>query len=146
MKKKLISLLLGIGVTCSAQADDLMTVYMMAVENDPLINRAEAQKDAAYAGINLSRASLLPQIAASISYTDSTREFVSRQQLGGGDFIDVGGDVDVESKNFGIDLSMSLYDHANWLNYDRAELVAQQSDAVLASTNTSSSAAVPCRS
>jgi outer membrane protein len=33
----------------------------------------------------------------------------------------------------GLDLSMSIYDHANWVGMDRAEKVAQQGDANLAS-------------
>ncbi len=136
MKKTLISIMLGLSFANTAFADDLMTVYQIAVENDPLINRAEAQKDAAYLGINLNRAALLPQISGSISYTDSFRES-QRQQSDRNDsgeleFFEVAIDTDTEALSYGIDLNMSLYDHSNWLNMDRAELVAQQSDASLA--------------
>ncbi|MGQ8364995.1 outer membrane channel protein TolC [Glaciecola sp. 1036] len=131
MKKTLVSIFLGISLSSSAFADDLLTVYQMAVENDPLINRAEAQKDAAYAGIDISRASLLPQISGSVSYTDSSREIVDQQLISETEFIQISGDVDTSSLSYGLDLNMSLYDHSNWLNLNRAEIVAQQSDASL---------------
>ncbi|MFC3121167.1 outer membrane channel protein TolC [Agaribacter flavus] len=136
MKKTLISIVLGFGLANTALADDLMTVYQIAVENDPLINRAEAQKDVAYSGISLSRASLLPQITGSVSYSDGSRETFNQQsdrdENGNLEFFEVAGDVDSESLSYGVELNMSLYDHSDWLNMDRAELVAQQSDAALA--------------
>lgn len=123
MKKTLLSLVLGLSVSGAAFADDLASVYQMALEKDPILNRTKAQKEAAYAGIDVSRASLLPQISGSISYTDSTRESLNSN--------DAVVDVNSKSLSYGIDLRMSLYDHANWIGMDRAELVAQQSDAQL---------------
>ena len=46
------------GLSTSVLADDLYQVYQMAVEKDPTINRAKADRDAAFEGISLSRASL----------------------------------------------------------------------------------------
>ncbi len=123
MKKTVISLILGLSLSSSVFADDLATVYELAQANDPIINRAKAQKDAAYAGIEISRASLLPQISGNVSYSDSSRESLFGPNVT---------DVDTNTLSYGIDLTMSLYDHANWLGLNRAELLAQQSDAVLA--------------
>lgn len=122
MKKTLVSLVLGLAVSSGALADDLATIYELAQANDPIINRAKAQKDAAYAGIAVSRANLLPQISGTLSYSDSTRETLFGPNV-----------VDIDSSTLAADitLNMSLYDHANWLGLDRAELVAQQSDASL---------------
>ncbi|MDT0593361.1 outer membrane channel protein TolC [Glaciecola petra] len=122
MKKTLVSLVLGLAVSSGALADDLATIYELAQANDPIINRAKAQKDAAYAGIAVSRANLLPQISGTLAYSDSTRETLFGPSV-----------VDIDSSTLSADitLSMSLYDHANWLGLDRAELVAQQSDASL---------------
>ncbi|MFC4700483.1 outer membrane channel protein TolC [Glaciecola siphonariae] len=126
MKKTLLTLIVGFAVSGGAYADDLMTVYQLAAENDPIINRAQAQKESAYAAIDLNRASLLPQLSGSVSYSDSSSE---RFQPGFGVF-----NIDNTSLSYGIELNMSLYDHANWLGLDRAELVAQQSDASLGAT------------
>jgi outer membrane protein len=132
MKKTFIALVIGLSFSSAAFADDLATIYELAQANDPIINRAKAQKDAAYTGIALSRASLLPQISSSVSYTKSKRDTQFNQTVEN----PVGSIVDAETStlNYGLDLSMSLYDHANWLGMDRAELVAQQSDAVLGAT------------
>lgn len=123
MKKTILTLFVGLAVSGSSFADDLMAVYSLAADNDPIINRAKAQKESAYSAIDLSRANLLPQLSGTVSYSDSSSQ---RFQPGFGVF-----DIDNTSLSYGIDLSMSLYDHANWLGLDRAELVAQQSDASL---------------
>jgi len=126
MKKTFLTLLIGASLSTNAFADDLMTVYTLALDNDPAISRAAAQKDAAYAAIDLNRASLLPQLTGNVSYTDSTRESF---QPGFGVF-----EFDSTSLSYGINLNMSIYDHANYLGLDRAELLAQQSDANLAAS------------
>ncbi|WP_159119593.1 outer membrane channel protein TolC [Alteromonas sp. KUL150] len=130
MKRTLLSLVIGVSMTTSALADDLMRVYQQALANDPLVNQAKAQRDAAFEGISLSRASLLPQISGSVGYTHAESERF--QQLGPDTIFTT--DTTVDTKDYGISLSMSLYDHANWLNLDRAEKVAEQSDAQLAAS------------
>ncbi len=125
MKKTLVSLFIGLTLSSTVLADDLATVFQLAQANDPVINRAKAQKEAAYTGIDISRANLLPQISGSISYTDSSRDTLFGTQIAS---------IDSTTLNYGIDLRMSLYDHSNWIGMDRAELVAQQSDANLGAT------------
>jgi outer membrane protein len=136
MKKTIITLLVGMTFSATVSADDLLAVYQLAAQNDPIINRALAQKNAAYAAIDLSRANLLPQLSGSVSYTDSTAEVFDQQFVPGAEgeeprAFDFGGDNETTTLRYGIDLNMSLYDHANWLGMDRAELIAQQSDANL---------------
>jgi outer membrane protein len=125
MKKSILSLLVGLSVVSQAFADDLYQVYQQAMVKDPTINRAEAERNSAYEGISISRASLLPQISGSIGYTDSTSESP--------DFLDDGSITVVSSDSarlgMSLDLSLSIYDHSNWIAMDRAEKVAQQSDA-----------------
>jgi len=134
MNRKLLSLAIGFSVTTGALADDLTQVYQQALANDPLVNQAKAQRDAAFEGISISRANLLPQISGSMSYTTSTSE--SAQTLGSDadDLQVVTFETDTDSIDYGISLSMSLYDHANWIGLDRAEKVAEQSDAQLAAS------------
>jgi len=74
MKKSILSLLVGFSVASQAFADDLHQVYQRALEQDPTINRAQADRDAAFEGISISRASLLPQVSGVISYTDSSQD------------------------------------------------------------------------
>ena len=98
-----------------------------------MVNQAKAQRDAAFEGISISRASLLPQISGSVGYTTSTAE---RAQTLGPDtiFKQMVFETDVDTIDYGLPYQMSLYDHANWLGLDRAEKVAEQSDAQLAAS------------
>ena len=129
MKKTFLSLLISISVSTSAFADDLYQVYQMAVEKDPTINGAKADRDAAFEGISVSRANLLPQISGAISYSDSTSEsfnFETNEVTGESTI----GIIESKSKNLGLDLnlSLSIYNRQNWVALSRAEKVAQQSD------------------
>ena len=141
MKKTLLSLFIGLGLSAPILADDLSQVYQLALENDPVINRAKADKELAYSGIALSRANLLPQISGAVSYSVNSGDQVDTDFDDNDTPDDPSDDTlifltnDSESKtlNMGIDLTMSLYDHANWVAMDRAEKVAQQGEANLAS-------------
>lgn len=111
MKKTLLSLLIGLGISTQAVAEDLYQVYQQALQNDPTTLKAQADKDAAYSGIDLNRASLLPQISFSLT-AGQTR-----------------GDSFSDSNEYSFTLNQSLFDWSNWKNFDRAELVATQADA-----------------
>jgi len=137
MKKTFLSSFICIGISMglstSVSADDLYQVYQMAVEKDPTINRAKADRDAAFEGISISRASLLPQVSGTVSYSDSTSEQFDFQAPpetapeGTPPIINI---VDSDSKNLGLDLTLnlSIYDRQNWVALSRAEKVASQSD------------------
>ena len=137
MKKTFLSSLICVGISMglstSVFADDLYQVYQMAVEKDPTTNRAKADRDAAFEGISISRANLLPQVSGSVSYSDSTSEQFDFQPVpdtapvGTPPVINI---VDSDSKNLGLDLSLnlSIYDRQNWVALSRAEKVASQSD------------------
>ncbi|GAC16911.1 outer membrane channel protein TolC [Aliiglaciecola lipolytica] len=149
MKKSILSLLIGFSVATQAYADDLYQVYQRALEQDPTINKAKADRDAAFEGISISRANLLPQISGVIGYTDSTSDqfnFTTVPVLDPSTnepVLDQNGDpvtttevsiFNNQSKNLGwdINLSLSIYDHQNWVGLNRAEKVAQQSDTTYA--------------
>lgn len=133
MKKTLLSILVGLSIASSATADNLLDVYEQALANDPVVKQAKADRDSAYQGIPLSRANLLPQISGTISYralsgstagnavpvTDANGNTVLTFPL-----FDFAQDTLTKSLN----AEISIYDHSNWVNYRRAEKVAQQSD------------------
>lgn len=111
MKKTLLSLLLGLGVSSHALGEDLYRVYQDAIKNDPSYLQSHSQKQAAFSAIDVSRASLLPQISLSLSASHE------------------GGDADVKQNAARIGLRQSIWDATNWTRLDRAELVASQADA-----------------
>jgi outer membrane protein len=128
MKKTLLSLFIGCSLTASVLADDLSQVYQLALQNDPVINRAKANKELAYSGIALSRSNLLPQLSGSVSYSLTSGDQIFTTENGFGTI-----ESESDTLSMGLDLRMSIYDHANWVGMDRAEKVAQQGDANLAS-------------
>ena len=111
MKKTILSLLVGFSVASQAFADDLYQVYQQALKNDPATLQSQAQKDAAFASIDSSRASLLPQL--DFSFT------VYKEGVDGAR----------ESNSGKLELNQSIYNAANWAGLDRAELVASQAEA-----------------
>ncbi|WP_340678466.1 TolC family protein, partial [Paraglaciecola sp.] len=115
MKKTLLSLLIGIGMTSATYADSLFDVYQQALQNDPATLQSKATKEAAFIDIDKSRAGLLPQISLSLT-ADKTY-----------------GDRDGSTNSARLSLSQSIYDHSVWVALDRAELVASRADTTYAS-------------
>lgn len=111
MKKTLLSLLVGFAVSTHAVAEDLAQIYQQALQSDPATLNSKASRDAAYAGIDLSRAALLPQLSLTVTQSQTRGDIFS--------------DVNVFSGT----LQQSIYNYANWENLARAELVASQADA-----------------
>lgn len=111
MKKTLLSLLVGFSVSTSVMAENLSQVYKEALNSDPSTLRARADKDAAYSGIDISRASLLPNISLTVTEQQTRGDIVS--------------DVNV----IGATLRQSIYDHSIWKSLGRAELIASRADA-----------------
>lgn len=75
MKIKLLSLALSFGLGLSsltASATDLTDIYRMALENDPELLRAAAERDAARSSIDVSRADWFPQIDFRAGYSYQT--------------------------------------------------------------------------
>ena len=111
MKKSILSLLVGFSVASQAFADDLYQVYQQALQNDPATLQSQARKDAAFASIGSSRASLLPNIDFTFGMSKS------------------GIDSNEQGNTATLSLTQSIYSAANWAGLDRAELVASQSEA-----------------
>lgn len=77
MKTKFLSLALGISLGLSsltANATDLTDIYRMALENDPQLLRAAAERDAARSAIDVSRADWFPQIDFQTGYSYNRSE------------------------------------------------------------------------
>ncbi len=133
MKKTFLSSLIcmgiSMGLSSSVFADDLYQVYQMAVEKDPTTNRAKADRDAAFEGISLSRANLLPQVSFSVDYAERTQERIVVIPESASRPAEIG-IAAFDSTNITTDLTLdlSIYDRQNWVALSRAEKVAHQSD------------------
>ncbi len=119
MKKTLISTLVLSSLSLfslNLSAEDLKTVYQLATQKDPVVQRAAATRDAAAARIDVSKANLLPTISLNIDAGRSTREnlrFSSDNSVGAT-----------------LQARQSVFSWTNWQNLSRAEKVALQNQTV----------------
>ncbi|WP_432451846.1 MULTISPECIES: outer membrane channel protein TolC [unclassified Agarivorans] len=117
MSFKIKSLLLGslLGISAfQVSADDLLQIYQLAQEKDPVILQSKAQRDIAFEQISESKASLLPQIgfSAGATYTDTDNQAIDS----------------ISNSSASVSLSQSLYSQSNWTNLSIAEKNASQAD------------------
>ncbi|MGX5915569.1 outer membrane channel protein TolC [Aliidiomarina sp. Khilg15.8] len=81
MKIRFLSLALSVGLGLSsltANATDLTDIYRMALENDPQLLRAEAERNAAKSSVDVSRADWWPQIDFRVGYNYSHQDSAGR--------------------------------------------------------------------
>jgi outer membrane protein len=129
--------LLAAGLAVPASAADLLQAYELARKSDPQLAAAEARAAAAQAGVSQSRAALLPQISASASLTDSDSEntsfgaFPAPTQTDP-DAVGFGPNVsasDTRDRRYGLNLSQSIYDRADYTRLKAARAQAAQAEA-----------------
>lgn len=119
MKKTLLGTLVLSSLTLFSvqlSAEDLRTVYQLATQKDPVVQRAAASRDAAAARIDVSRARLLPSVVAGADITRATRDnlrFSGSNSMGAN-----------------IRASQSVFDWNRWQSLSRSEKVALQSQTV----------------
>lgn len=105
-----VALSLGLGIgAIPAQASDLSDIYRLALENDPRLLRAAAERDSAKSGVDVSRADWWPQINFGMSYSDSSSDNVTNTDSG---FIV--GKVDTTSFSQEITLSQTVFNLGTW--------------------------------
>lgn len=113
MKRTLLSVMVLLGVSAGAQAENLLDIYQQAQLKDPQLLQSKAVRDQAFEKINQSRAALLPQI-----------------NLGAGlNYLQNQGDTQTGTTASGnLSLDQSIYRRSNWINLDLTEKSATQSD------------------
>ncbi|NRA60757.1 MAG: outer membrane channel protein TolC [Psychrobium sp.] len=123
LNKLILSISLGM-LSLTANADGLHQIYQQALQGDPQIKQAKANRDQSFESISQSRAVLLPQITGSISLAN-----------GGVDFPHDGHSFkmgDHWGGNMNVSLTQQIYSHGSWLSLSLAEKTASRSDAQLA--------------
>ncbi len=104
--KVFLSLALGLGLSTSAQAVDLVGVYELAQSHDAEIRAAEQQLKAAGEIPTQARASLLPRVTGSAGATiGSSTTTIEGTELDS---------EDTDTERWGVTLQQSLYDDANF--------------------------------
>ena len=128
MKKHLLSATVGLAlsaVTFTSSADDLAQIYQLAVNNDPALLRAAAERDAAQKNVDIAKSAFWPQLTGQAGYSESTSESESY-------FETQDAYVTLESErtgwNAGITLNQSIFDWSTWQQADIAEKQAYQAE------------------
>ena len=125
------------GIAGGAHADDLLQAYELARQSDPQLSAADAQRLQQGEGPIQARSALLPQINGSLGFQDSAQAgeqttVISRDPL----IIDSGvGFSDSRSRDSGVTLNQSIYDHRNWTRLRAARTRAEQFTAVYDAAN-----------
>jgi outer membrane protein len=115
---------LGPLLATSARGEDLMQIYRDAVQNDPALASAQANWQATQEVLPQAKAGLLPNAAATGSFTGNRYE------------TKVKGDPNTLSNNYGqinagVSAAQPLFRYQNIVNYDQAKQTVAQSDDVL---------------
>ena len=107
LRKTILTSIISILFTPLASANSITEIYQTALEQDPSIRQAQANFMALKQANPLAKASLLPQLIASISHNQNRIQ-------------------DSTTQTASIDLNQSIYKHSNWLNLSKAEQQIQQ--------------------
>ena len=137
MSRPMIRTLLSFAVALAllpgvAGAEDMLQAYQQARDSDPVLAQAGAQQRATREGITQARALLLPQIAASYSYSKSHGTSSSTQPFNTGAGFQIFSFTS-SSRNYGTTLqgtlSQTLFDFSKWSNYKSSQAQAASQDA-----------------
>ncbi len=126
MKKKLIPALIALSCGFSASqaaADDLLTVYEVALANDPVVLKAHANKKAQQYNIDSAVGTLLPQIGFTMGYTKTDTDYNAINPQTGTS----SSDSTTFTRRIGLD--QELFNLSSWKTLDIAEKQALQADA-----------------
>lgn len=120
----------------SPDSADLLQVYQRALQNDPVIREAEANRLATLESQPQARAGLLPQLTATGSYTQGDTDFTRAQ------FFDTDGDDetppealtisttgrDVNTTQYQVSLRQALFRWDRWVTLKRADKQVAQAE------------------
>jgi outer membrane protein len=120
-----------------APAADLLAVYQRALQNDPQLKEAEANRLAALESKPQALAALLPQVAGNGTASKEKDKGQSNQvetvQVAGGPTINesfpFNGRVTTINHKYGIDLTQNLFRWENWVALRRADAQVAQAEA-----------------
>jgi outer membrane protein len=137
--KRLLSLIVLCGAAATAPAADLLAVYQRALQNDPTLREAEANRLASLEAKPQALAALLPQLSGSGLVTrerdtgsQNTTEPVSTGLPGSPTVLEsfpFDGRTDTTTHRYGLDLKQNIFNWGNWVALERADSQVAQAEA-----------------
>ncbi len=125
--KRLIPLLLTLIPALPLQAEDLMTIYQLALQNDPQLQAAKEQLNAARESKSLARSQLLPTIGLGATYDVVRTDLKTRQGVSVDD-----SSTDRE-KALALSLTQPIYRRDRLLQLEQTDSTIAQAEAEYAS-------------
>lgn len=120
-------------VPALASAEDLNQIYELARQNDPVLSGAEAQRLSVAEGVDQATAALLPQISASLGFSDSRSDSYSAEIAGDAQgnlgFRVITGETDGRGTRLNGQLTQSIVDFSRWTARKAAKELALRGDA-----------------
>lgn len=124
VKRTRLSLLLaGLMVfSTSSQADNLMDIYQLALENDNQLKADKAEYTAGLESLTIGRAGLLPQINGDVGWDKSDTD--KTNNLDTGVWLEQN-DSNQEQSSWGVSLSQPLFDMRAWHTYQQGHALSE---------------------
>jgi outer membrane protein len=137
--KRLLTLIVLCSGAAHAPAADLLAVYQRALQNDPTLREAEANRLAALEAKPQALSALLPQLSASgvvsrerDTGSQNTTEPVSTGAPGSPTILEsfpFDGRTDTTTHRYGVDLKQNIFRWENWVALQRADSQVAQAEA-----------------
>ncbi|MDO3380879.1 TolC family outer membrane protein [Gilvimarinus algae] len=125
-KRYLIAAL--VALSSSAQANSILDIYQLALENDPQLKADRAAYEAGLENKTIARAGLLPQISGSGSYTLSESE--TTYEISNGQAVtQPPGESESDVVRWGLNLDQALVDLNAWHTYQQGIALSEQAKA-----------------
>jgi len=135
VRRHVRSLLLAAALVASplAQSADLADVYQRALQNDPRIREAEANRLASLESKPQALSALLPQLTGSGAFSDDKSDgeatFLSRDPLGNAIVARTQSESETETTRWDLTLRQSVFRWQNWVALRRADSTVAQAEA-----------------
>ena len=115
-KNVLAAMLLGAVGVSSANAEDLMQIYALALKNDPTFRAEFHEHEASKEIYAQAKAVLLPTIKFDYTETDTTQDIVSSDNA-----VFASGSTSFPTTDMTLSLTQSLYSFSNWAYFKQAK-------------------------
>jgi outer membrane protein len=122
--------LAGLSVAPAAGAASLLEVYQQALQSDPLIHEAESRRLAAQEASPQARGLLLPQVAASGSWTDGDQSGSNVEVDPNGNFGAVAFRTEFEDTSWNLSLRQTIFRWDQIVNLKQANKIVARADVV----------------
>jgi outer membrane protein len=123
------------GISAQASATDLVQAYDLARNSDPQFASAEALRKAQQEGVVQSRAALLPQVSADVTFNHSEISSSGSQVFNGVTSGVNSSSNESSRRGSGVNVQQSVFDFGNYTRLGASKSRALQADAELAAAD-----------